>query len=281
MSNYAIGDIQVCFSELIGLLDLINFDKKRDRLWLAGDLVNRGPESLKTLEFIYSIRDSCNIVLGNLDLHLLSIAEGLRTPNKEDTLNEVFKSKNLPIYIKWLRGLSLYYHEKIHCNKRIKTYLMTHAGIPPHWTWEDLKRASKEIEKAIKEDYMYKDYLKNLYGDFPSKNFPNISKIEKLRLNTNYFTRMRFCKLNGELDLTMGKIKGTREENLKNFKPWFQHPLKIKLKNLHIIFGHWAGLGGKTGIPNITAIDTGCVWGYKLSAFRLEDSQVFSYDRLN
>ena len=93
MSNYAIGDIQGCFSELIGLLDLINFDKKRDRLWLTGDLVNRGPESLKTLEFIYSIRDSCNIVLGNHDLHLLSIAEGLKTPNKEDTLNEVFKSK--------------------------------------------------------------------------------------------------------------------------------------------------------------------------------------------
>ena len=162
MSNYAIGDIQGCFSELIGLLDLINFDKKRDRLWLAGDLVNRGPESLKTLEFIYSIRDSCNIVLGNHDLHLLSIAEGLRTPNKEDTLNAVFQSKNLPLYIKWLRGLGLYYHEKIHCNKRIKTYLMTHAGIPPHWSLKDAVEASNSIENQLQNKSKRKIFLKNI-----------------------------------------------------------------------------------------------------------------------
>ena len=104
---------------------------------------------------------------------------------------------------------------------------------------------------------------------------------EELRLNTNYLTRMRYCKPDGELDFVMGKTKGVKEKKKGNFKPWFLHPLNLNISNFHIIFGHWAALGGITGIANITAMDTGCAWGYKLSAFRLEDKRLFSYDRLN
>ena len=279
MSNYAIGDIQGCFKELLGLLDLINFDPKQDKLWLVGDLVNRGPNSLEVLEFIYSIKGSCNVVLGNHDLHLLSITEGIRSSGKEDTLEEVLKSPKLSSYVDWLRSLSLCYQENINTNNGVKKFIMTHAGVPPHWTEEELEKNSIEINNVMNNDKKYKEYLINLYGDSPKKPYPNMPKEQELRLNTNYFTRMRFCKLDGELDFVMGKIKGIKEKNKGILKPWFLHPLKIS--NIHIIFGHWAALGGITGRANIIAMDTGCVWGHKLSAFRLEDKRLFSYDRLN
>ena len=281
MPNYAVGDIQGCFKELLGLLNLINFNPKKDKLWLVGDLVNRGPNSLEVLEFIYSIKESCNVVLGNHDIHLLSIAGGLRSPNKEDTLREVLESPRLPFYVDWLRSLGLVYQENIDTNSGERKFIMTHAGIPPHWTKEELERNSKEINNVMNNDTKYKNYLINLYGDLPSKTYPNITIDEELRLNTNYLTRMRYCKSDGELDFVMGKAKGVKEKKKGDFKPWFLHPLNLNISNFHIIFGHWAALGGITGISNITAMDTGCVWGQKLSAFRLEDKRLFSYDRLN
>jgi len=278
MANYVIGDIQGCFKELKGLLDEINFDPIKDRLWFVGDLINRGPESLRTIEFIYQIKSSCNLVLGNHDIHFLAIAEGLRKPLKEDTLRELLASENLNLYTKWLRDQSLLHYEKIDCEHGSKTYLMTHAGIPPHWSWEEALTASQEIKEALSNDSLYIEYLNNIYGNLPSKSGTHLSRLERLRLNTNYLTRMRFCKIDGELEL---EIKGALTHNPKGFKAWFDHPLRIQNENLHIIFGHWAALGGETGISNITSVDTGCVWGYKLTAFRLEDSRVFSYDRIN
>tara|TARA_B100000586_G_scaffold267471_1_gene242201 strand:+ start:260 stop:1099 length:840 start_codon:yes stop_codon:yes gene_type:complete len=277
MSNYAIGDIQGCFLELKGLLDLINFDPAQDRLWFVGDLINRGPDSLRTIEFIYKIKHSCNVVLGNHDIHFLAIAEGIRKPFKTDTLNELLKSEHLNLYKKWLRDQNLLYYEDIQCEEGIKTYLMTHAGIPPHWSWQDSLEASQEIKESLIDDKLYKDYLSNIYGNFPNKSDPKLTKLERMRLNTNYFTRMRFCKIDGELELD---TKGASLTESSEFKAWFNHPLNIKKENLHLIFGHWAALGGETGLPKIIATDTGCVWGYKLSAYRLEDSKVFSYDRI-
>ena len=278
MSNFAIGDIQGCFDELSKLLDKINFDPYQDKLWFVGDLVNRGPDSLRTLDLIYSIRESCHLVLGNHDIHFLAIAEGLRKPFKEDTLQELLISENLDLYTKWLRNQSLLHYEKIDCENGPKTYLMTHAGIPPHWSWEEALRASQEIRVALSSDNLYMEYLKNIYGNKPTKSKTYLSRLERLRLNTNYLTRMRFCKIDGELEL---EYKGTITDKPKGFKAWFDHPSSIQNENLHIIFGHWAALGGKTGISNIISVDTGCVWGNKLTAFRLEDSRVFSYDRIN
>ena len=277
MANYAIGDVQGCFLELKGLLDLINFDPNYDKIWFVGDLINRGPDSLRTIEFIYEIKDSCHIVLGNHDMHFLAIADGLRKPFKKDTLNELLESKKLNQYKKWLKGQSLLYYEDIQCQKGNKTYLMSHAGIPPHWSWEETLEAADEIKEALNDENLYRDYLENIYGNLPNKSHPDLNRIERMRLNTNYLTRMRFCKIDGELEL---ETKGISSIEPEGFKAWFKHPLKVERENLHLIFGHWAALGGKTDNENITAIDTGCVWGYKLSAYRLEDSKVFSYDRI-
>ena len=277
MANYAIGDVQGCFFELKGLLDEINFDPAQDKLWFVGDLINRGPDSLRTIEFIYKIKDSCNVVLGNHDIHFLAVAENLRKPFKEDTLKQLLESENLNLYKEWLRNQSLLYYENIQCEDGNKIYLMTHAGIPPHWTWQVAMKAAQEIKEALSDDKLYRDYLSNIYGNLPNKSEPNLNKIDRMRLNTNYLTRMRFCKNDGELEL---EAKGIESDKPKGFNAWFNHPLNIKNENLHLIFGHWAALGGKTNIKKIIAIDTGCVWGYKLSAYRLEDSKVFSYDRI-
>ena len=279
MANYAIGDVQGCFEELRRLLDKINFDPIKDRLWFVGDLINRGPDSLHTLEFIYQIKESCHLVLGNHDIHFIAVAEGLRKPFVSDTLEDLLKSENLRIYIKWLRHQNLLYYEEIKCEQGSKIFLMTHAGIPPHWSWQDALISSQEIKKVLSNDRQYKEYLENIYGNLPAKSKPKLNRLDRLRLNTNYLTRMRFCKADGELKLD---IKGTKlADKPEGFEAWFLHPLRIQHENLNLIFGHWASLGGKTGTSNIIAIDTGCVWGYKLSAFRLEDSRVFSYDRIN
>ena len=278
MANYAIGDIQGCFYELQRLLDKINFDPVEDKLWLVGDLVNRGPNSLLTLKLIYEIRESCNLVLGNHDIHFLAIAEGLRKSFKEDTLKEILESNNLDIYKKWLRNQGLIYYENIECERGNRLYLMTHAGIPPHWSWQDAMKADGEIKENLLNDNLYREYLSNIYGNLPNKDKPNLNRLERLRLNTNYLTRMRFCKIDGELEL---ETKGTALDSPKGFKAWFQHPLTIEEENLYLIFGHWAALGGETGVSKIIAVDTGCVWGYKLSAYRLEDNKIFSCERLN
>tara|TARA_Y100000590_G_scaffold154549_1_gene177655 strand:- start:1459 stop:2298 length:840 start_codon:yes stop_codon:yes gene_type:complete len=277
MANYAIGDIQGCYFELMGLLDLINFDESKDKLWFTGDLINRGPESLKTLDFLFGIRDNCNIVLGNHDLHFLALAEKVRKPFKKDTLNKLLQSPFQVRYIEWLKSFNLMYYQNIECEKGNKTFLMTHAGIPPHWSFEDCLSANQEIKETMYDDKLWNEFLKNMYGNYPNKQEANLTKLERMRLNTNYFTRMRFCTIDGELEL---EAKGPASNNPDGFKAWFKHPLKIKKENLSLIFGHWAALGGITNVPEIIAVDTGCVWGYKLSAYRLEDDQIFSYDQI-
>jgi len=275
MANYAIGDIQGCYFELRGLLDLINFDESNDKLWFTGDLINRGPESLKTLDFLFRIKENCNIVLGNHDLHFLALAEKVKKPLKQDTLDQLLKSPLLTRYIKWFKSFNLVFYQDIECEKGNKTFLMTHAGIPPHWSFKDCLDANKEIKETMLNTKLWNEFLENMYGNYPNKHSSNLTYLERMRLNTNYFTRMRFCKIDGELEL---ETKGPALKNPEGFKPWFNHPLKIKKENLSLIFGHWAALGGITNVPEIIAVDTGCVWGYKLSAYRLEDDQVFSYD---
>ena len=154
---------------------------------------------------------------------------------------------------------------------------MSHAGIPPHWSWKEALEAANEIREALNDENLYREYLANIYGDLPNKSHPDLNRIERMRLNTNYLTRMRFCKIDGELEL---ETKSIASNEPKGFKAWFEHPLKIQRENLHLIFGHWATLGGQTDKEKIIATDTGCVWGYKLSAYRLEDSKVYSYDRI-
>ena len=277
MANYAIGDIQGCFDELMNLLHKIKFKTDRDQLWICGDLINRGPKSLESLEFLYSIRENCFITLGNHDLHFLAVAEKVIEISDSDTFQEILENRNLDIYLNWIKELPFYHIGKIKNNGKTRSYVMTHAGIPPHWTIEDLKEYSQELYETLQGPEAL-NLLKNMYGNEPNHPSKCVTEMERLRLNINYLTRMRFCSRDGSLDL---KHKGKATDAPSGTKPWFEWNLKILQDPIHLLFGHWAALEGVTGKKNITALDTGCVWGKKLSALRLEDNRIFSCNKIN
>ena len=277
MANYAIGDIQGCFDELIVLLDKIKFETDKDQLWICGDLINRGPKSLESLEFLYSIRKNCYITLGNHDLHFLAVAEEVIEISDSDTFQEILKNKNLDIYLNWIKKMPFHHIGKIKNNGKTRSYVMTHAGIPPHWTKENLKKYSLELNKTLQGPESL-NLLKNMYGNEPNHPSRCVTEMDRLRLHINYLTRMRFCSSDGSLDL---KNKGKAFDAPSGMKPWFDWNLKILKDPVHLLFGHWAALEGVTGKKNITALDTGCVWGKKLSALRLEDNRIFSCNKIN
>ena len=277
MANYAIGDIQGCFDELMNLLHKIKFKTDRDQLWICGDLINRGPKSLESIEFLYSIRENCFITLGNHDLHFLAVAEKVIEISDSDTFQEILENRNLHIYLNWIKELPFYHIGKIKNNGKTRSYVMTHAGIPPHWTIEDLKKYSQELYETLQGPEAL-NLLKNMYGNEPNHPSKCVTEMERLRLNINYLTRMRFCSRDGSLDL---KHKGKATDAPSGTKPWFEWNLKILQDPIHLLFGHWAALEGVTGKKNITALDTGCVWGKKLSALRLEDNRIFSCNKIN
>ena len=276
MSNYAIGDIQGCFEELRELLSIISFDEERDRLWLCGDLVNRGFSSLECLLYLHSIKDSCNIVLGNHDLHLIAVHEGEREISKNDTFNDVLSYKYVDKLIDWLKTLPFHMYKKINTKEGEIEYFMTHAGIPPHWTKDDLIRNSEELSKNLsgKESSFF---LRTIFGNNPKHPDECNTSEDNLRINVNFLTRMRFLEQDGSLNMNYkGKIEGAP----KNLRPWFKGKQHIMKGNTHILFGHWAALDGVTNKSRITALDTGCSWGKRLTAMRLEDQQIFSCDKL-
>jgi len=278
MANYAIGDIQGCYDEFLRILDTINFDSSSDKIWLSGDLVNRGPNSLKCLELAYSIKEQCNIVLGNHDLHLMAVIEEVRNKNPNDTFEEILLSDKKNLLMNWLSSLPLIHKDHLITETGEIEFIMTHAGIPPHWSLDDALMASKSVEDALKEPLTRKNYLTHMYDDSLIGSRLSNSNIEALRVNTNYLTRMRFCSKDNKLDLGS---KGPASKPPKNYQPWFNFKLKILNKRRHLLFGHWAALQGKTNIKNITALDTGCVWGYHLKAFRLEDCREFKVYAVN
>ena len=277
MATYAIGDIQGCYDELIILLDKIKFQSEQDQLLICGDIINRGPKSLETIEFLYSIKKNCHITLGNHDLHFLAVAEGVKEISDSDTFQTILEDENIDIYVSWIKELPFHHISNLKIEGEMKPYIMTHAGIPPHWTREELEKFSLELTEILKGPDS-KVLLENMYGNEPNHLSKCDSEIERLRLNINYFTRMRFCKNDGTLDLVN---KGKANEKPPQMKPWFDWSLKILEDPLHILFGHWAALEGKTGKINISALDTGCVWGKKLSALRLEDNRIFSCNKIN
>ena len=277
MATYAIGDIQGCYDELRILLDKIKFKSEQDQLLICGDIINRGPKSLETIEFLYSIKKNCHITLGNHDLHFLAVAEGVKEISDSDTFQTILEDVNLDIYVSWIKELPFHHISNLKIEGEMKPYIMTHAGIPPHWTREELEKYSLELTEILKGPDS-KVLLENMYGNEPNHSSKCDSEIERLRLNINYFTRMRFCKNDGTLDLVN---KGKPNENPHQMKPWFDWSLKILKEPFHILFGHWAALEGKTGKSNISALDTGCVWGKKLTALRLEDNRIFSCNKIN
>ena len=229
MSTYAIGDIQGCFSELEALLEKIQFDQHNDTLWLLGDLINRGPQNLETLDFLMSLPNVVS-VLGNHDLHFMAVAMGCRKPSRSDTLGDILESSHLPAIVEWLRNRPL-----VHFDPKLG-YLMVHAGLPKIWSISDSLKYANEVEQAIKGKN-FKEFLSQMYGNQPSNWSPKLQGMERLRVITNYLTRLRYCKADGEMDLIQKETATPL-----GCKPWFNYYPKQLENNITILFGHWAAL---------------------------------------
>lgn len=264
MSTYIIGDVQGCYHELKELLNLIHFDPLQDRLGFVGDLVNRGPHSLEVLRFIKSL-PSPLIVLGNHDLFLLILGyELMPADSYKHTMHDILQAPDKIELLEWLRSFPLVRYEEKH------NVLLVHAGLPPQWSIEENLQHANEVSITLQGTY-FKEFLKNLFGDEPSQWNNELKGQERLRYITNAFTRMRFCSKKGDLDLKSKKKTTTQE----HFQPWFnwRHPEKEKID---VLFGHWAALNGQCNIPHYHALDTGCIWGFKLTALNLETKERFT-----
>jgi len=263
MAVYAIGDVQGCLAPLRQLLMHIRFDQSRDRLWLAGDIVNRGPESLALLRFVQSLGDAVRLVLGNHDLFLLAAAENIATVRPKDTIQDVLEAKDLGELVAWLRRQPLHHREG--------SFMMIHAGLLPDWTIDEAVGFAHEVE-AVLAGPDYRTFLRRLFhGTAPQWN-PSLSGVERLVSIARVLTRLRTCSPAGE----MSGFSGPPEQAPDGYLPWFQIPHR-RHRDVTIICGHWAALGLHLE-PNLLAIDTGCVWGRQLTAIRLEDRALFQVD---
>ena len=265
MATYAIGDIQGCYDSLRRLLDLCAFDPAADRLWLVGDLVNRGPKSLETLRLIKSLGPAALTVLGNHDLYLMMVAEGgAKFRGKDDTLQPIFDAPDCAELIDWLRQQPLCHTEGEYC--------LVHAGLLPQWTAARARELSREVE-TVMQGAAYREFILNLWGSEPAGWSDDLKGWPRLRVIVNAMTRMRFCTPKGIMEF---KAKGKLNKTPAGHLPWFDAP-KRKSANSVLVTGHWSALGLKI-TPNLLALDSGCLWGGHLTAVRLEDRRVFQVD---
>jgi bis(5'-nucleosyl)-tetraphosphatase (symmetrical) len=261
MSIYAVGDIQGCFHELEQMLRLIQFDQEKDQLWLVGDLVNRGADSLAVLRLVKSMGPAAVTVLGNHDLHLLAVAAGVASLHHSDTLDEILEAPDRDELISWLRQQSLLHVQD--------NYVLLHAGLLPEWDVVQAQQLAHEVEQALRgPDYV--TLLEKMYGNTPHSWSDELKGYDRLRVITNALTRMRICTAQGEMQF---KFKGEIADIPSDYLPWFEVPHRAS-DNATIIFGHWSALGLVVQ-PTVIALDTGCLWGGALTAIRLEDRQLF------
>lgn len=266
MFDYAIGDVQGCYDPLLRLLDHIHFNDRADRLWFVGDLVNRGPQSLQVLRFIKSLAIKPYISLGNHDLHLLGkLFGGHSLKNHDDTLEQVLTAPDGEELGHWLRQQRI-----AHYDKQLNI-ILCHAGIAPIWSLTEALGYAAELEAAI-QGHNYADFFAQMYGNQPDYWSNELTGIARLRVITNYFTRMRFCDQQGRLVMD---YKGKIADAPPSLIPWFAVPHRVPVE-ADIVFGHWAALQGQCSDPHSYAIDTGCLWGNRLTALRLQDRQIFS-----
>ncbi|MBK7900155.1 MAG: symmetrical bis(5'-nucleosyl)-tetraphosphatase [Azonexus sp.] len=262
MATYAVGDIQGCFDSFRRLLDLCAFDPASDRLWLVGDLVNRGPRSLETLRFVRDLGEAAVTVLGNHDLYLLMVAEGgAKFRGKDDTLQEILDAPDCGELLHWLRFQRLF-----HCAGE---YGLVHAGLLPQWTAARALELAAEVETALRGP-SYRDFILNLWGSEPAAWSDELTGWARLRVIVNAMTRLRFCTPEGVMEFhTKGEALAAPPGHL----PWFEVPGRQSAASV-LVTGHWSALGLRL-LPNLLALDSGCLWGGHLTALRLEDRQVF------
>jgi len=261
MATYAVGDIQGCCTELQQLLEHIRFDPSADKLWLVGDLVNRGPDSLGVLRLVKSLGDAAVTVLGNHDLHLLAVAEGVAELHHSDTLGEILAAPDRDELLTWLRAQRLLHVQG--------NWVMVHAGLMPSWTVAQAQQLAHEVEAELRGEH-YHQFLTRMYGNHPDCWQNDLTGYKRLRVITNAFTRMRICTARGEMEF---KFKSEVQNIQAGYFPWFEVPGRASA-DATVVCGHWSALGLKV-TPQIIALDTGCLWGGPLTAIRLEDRQLF------
>ena len=270
MPTFAVGDLQGCLTEFELLLKQMNFGAS-DKLWLVGDLVNRGPRSRETMDMILSMADQIECVLGNHDLHFLAIHSGGHSPSGSDTFDEMLASPNVDAYADWLRKQKLF-----HVDKQLG-FAMSHAGLPHIWTIKRAERLANEVEAVLRgdADVPFLQFCKELYGNEPNEWSDDIEGMPRYRLITNYLTRMRLVNGDGALDFEQ---KGALGDVPVGWKPWFAYPNALKYEKvpMRLIFGHWAALDGYTGRSDLFALDTGCVWGRTMSGLCLETQETYA-----
>ena len=265
MSNYAVGDIQGCFAEFKEGLKLINFDKSKDFLWIAGDLINKGPDSLKVLKHIIAIKDSVHIVLGNHDLHYLNCFYNNLKLDDNDTFKPLIHDERANEMANFLLNQNFVFSKKIQTKKKVINVGMVHAGIPRDMSLKKAETLSKLNSLKLKNNPK-----KNLQAIF--KNNGRIFHQNSFLGSINFFTRVRVINKRGLPDFS---YKGGIKNIASGLAPWFSKKNKVMNSLDYLVFGHWAALEGKTNIPNIKALDTGCCWGKELTFLRLEDDKKF------
>jgi bis(5'-nucleosyl)-tetraphosphatase (symmetrical) len=262
MPTYAIGDLQGCQASLLRLLDVLKFDPAADRLWFVGDLVNRGPDSLAVLRFVKSLGDAAVSALGNHDLHLLALAEGYGRVHKGDTLDAILAAPERDELLHWLLRQKLAWREG--------DFLMVHAGVLPEWSPDDTMLRAAEAEAALQGPH-YREFFAQMYGNAPVAWDDSLQGTERLRVIVNAFTRLRYCSAAGEMEFHHKGAPGTQPPG---WLPWFEVPGR-RSADATFVIGHWSTLG-LVNRQDLIALDTGCLWGGRLTAVRLEDRQVFA-----
>jgi bis(5'-nucleosyl)-tetraphosphatase (symmetrical) len=254
MSVYWVGDLQGCDEPLGRLLDEVGFSPSRDRLFVLGDLVNRGPSSLAVLKRLSKMGNSIECVLGNHDMHLLALAAGARQPSRTDTLTEILEAPDRHALLNWLQHQSLaLYKEDV---------LMVHAGVLPQWTLQTTLELASEIEAVLRGPDAT-EFFMNMYGNEPAQWAPDLKGWDRLRCALNAFTRLRFCATSGQMEF---KVKENSAQAPEGYMPWFEVPAR-QTAGTRIAFGHWSTLGAVSR-ADIWAMDTGCVWGGCLTALQ-------------
>jgi bis(5'-nucleosyl)-tetraphosphatase (symmetrical) len=280
MAIYLVGDIQGCFDELTSLLANVNFAKDVDTLYVAGDLVARGPKSLETLRFIKSLGTSAKIVLGNHDLHLLAVYEGIKKPKPCDLLSSLLEADDINELIDWLASQPLIQAipnlQSPKANIKVPFAYMSHAGLSPQWQLTDALEQATMIQSKLSSDER-KWWLSKMYGEQPNSWHLAKTDVDKFRFSINALTRMRYCFADGSLEFQ--QKSSPNQNKITNLYPWYM--LSKAINAVPWVFGHWASLMGKCSHSNIYPLDTGCVWGNELTLLRWHDKKYFTVKHLN
>jgi bis(5'-nucleosyl)-tetraphosphatase (symmetrical) len=264
MAVYAVGDVQGCYEALCCVLQQVGFDAARDRLWLVGDIVNRGPQSLEVLRFVRALGSGAQLVLGNHEVHLLAVAAGARRLRSSDTLDAILSAPDRDELLSWLARQPL-----LHVDAALG-YCMVHAGLLPDWSIADASTLAGEAQPWLLPQGIAA--VAGPSAQEPEQITPELSPALRARAIIGVFTRLRVCTAGGRRNWS---FKGPAEHCPPGYEPWFAHSAR-KTRQQRVLFGHWAALQGHAAAANVFALDTGCAWGRSLTVMRLEDQQRYS-----